>query len=132
VLSVSPDRQDHAAVRRLLDAAVWQVATAESCQEALDYLTKQDVVVVLCEHSLPDGSWKRLLDQAAVLQNPPSIVVTSRLADTHMWAEVLNLGGYDVLAKPLEQTEVRHVLESICLERARAAAPVRVAGANGG
>jgi FixJ family two-component response regulator len=36
--------------------------------------------------------------------------VTSRLADEYLWAEVLNLGGYDVLAKPLDKQEVSRTL----------------------
>ena len=38
--------------------------------------------------------------------NPPRFVVSSRLADDHVWAEVLNLGGYDVLCTPFEAREV--------------------------
>jgi DNA-binding response OmpR family regulator len=40
---------------------------------------------------------------------PPLLVVTSRVADDRLWSEVLNLGGYDVLAKPLNTKEVFHV-----------------------
>jgi FixJ family two-component response regulator len=32
--------------------------------------------------------------------------VCSHLADEYLWAEVLNLGGCDVLAKPFEDHEV--------------------------
>jgi hypothetical protein len=35
------------------------------------------------------------------MQCPPLLVVTSRLADDRLWWEALNLGGYNVLAKPL-------------------------------
>jgi hypothetical protein len=39
-------------------------------------------------------------------------VVTSRTADDYLWAEVLNVGGYDVLAQPLERDEVERVVAS--------------------
>jgi hypothetical protein len=35
--------------------------------------------------------------------------VFSRLADEYLWAEVLQLGGYDVLLKPFEEEEVARV-----------------------
>ena len=38
------------------------------------------------------------------------MIVTSRLADDRLWAEVLNLGGYDVLAKPFDASEVARVV----------------------
>jgi hypothetical protein len=40
------------------------------------------------------------------------LVVASRLADERLWAEVLNLGGHDVLAMPFDAHEVRRVMES--------------------
>jgi FixJ family two-component response regulator len=38
--------------------------------------------------------------------------VTSRLADEYLWAEALNLGAYDVLAKPFDTSEVMRVVAS--------------------
>ena len=40
------------------------------------------------------------------LSNPPLLVVASRLADDRLWVEALNLGAYDVLAKPYVSREV--------------------------
>jgi FixJ family two-component response regulator len=45
------------------------------------------------------------------------LIVTSRLADEHLWAEALNLGAYDVLAKPFDQEEVIRVLSSAWLRK---------------
>jgi FixJ family two-component response regulator len=39
------------------------------------------------------------------------LVVASRNADDALWAEVLNLGGFDLLQKPLDAEGVRHVIE---------------------
>jgi DNA-binding response OmpR family regulator len=105
----------------------WQVATAGSCQEAVSFLRQSTTFVVFCEHSLPDGSWRLVLDQAANSPVPPLVVVTSRLADDHLWAEVLNLGGFDVLAKPFNEREVRHVMTSAVSHRAHPSARVRTA-----
>jgi DNA-binding NtrC family response regulator len=41
---------------------------------------------------------------------PPNLIVTSRLADDELWAEVLNLGGYDVLAQPFDPQEVYRIV----------------------
>jgi DNA-binding NtrC family response regulator len=40
------------------------------------------------------------------------------LADEHLWAEALNLGAYDVLAKPFDPTEVVRTLSQAWLHRA--------------
>jgi AmiR/NasT family two-component response regulator len=66
--------------------------------------------VVICETDLPDGSWKDMLAQFARMDCPPFLVVVSRFADERLWSEVLNLGAYNVLAKPLSTREVFHVI----------------------
>lgn len=38
------------------------------------------------------------------------MIVASRLADERLWAEVLNVGGYDLLVKPFEKDEVAWVV----------------------
>jgi DNA-binding response OmpR family regulator len=83
---------------------------------------------VFCECTLPDGTWKEILARTGSLAEPPPVVVTSRLADDYLWAEVLNLGGYDVLAKPLMAEEVRRVLASILVHRQHPIRRTRVAG----
>ena len=67
------------------------------------------VPVILCESKLPDRSWKDLLAAAAVIQSPPLLIVTSRLADEYLWAD-LNLGGYEVLAKAFNSDEFIQVI----------------------
>jgi DNA-binding NtrC family response regulator len=89
----------------LISQLPWRTRRVCGFREARALLNQDLVRVVVCEHALPDGDWRDLLDVAASRQCPPPIIVTSRLADERLWAEVLNLGGYDVLAKPLERDE---------------------------
>ena len=56
------------------------------------------------------------------MMDPPLLIVTSRFADERLWAEALNVGAYDVLAKPFERDEVNRVLTSAWVRRARATA----------
>jgi DNA-binding response OmpR family regulator len=103
----------------------WQTQRARSYREALPLIRQGLHRVVVSERDLPDGNWKDILELASARKEPPAVVVTSRLADDHLWAEVLNLGGYDVLAKPLDRTEVHRVINLACqhgvnrFERAR-------------
>jgi DNA-binding response OmpR family regulator len=110
-LLVSADQEDHRSLTGILQADQWQVRAARSYKEALRLLdSAQRPAVVACERELPDGTWKDLFQFMNSLQDPPPLVVLSRHADEFLWAEVLNLGGYDVLAKPFEENEVHRVL----------------------
>ena len=115
ILSVSEFQTDHTALRRIVDDTHWRLTTARSCGEALQKLGYIDALVIFCESSLPDGTWKDILESIASFEKPPSLVVTSRLADESLWSEVLNLGGYDVLSKPFIQEDVLRVLTSVWL-----------------
>ena len=70
------------------------------------------VAVVISESCLPAGqTWRDLLAALQATSNPPPLIVTDRLADDQLWAEVLNLGGYDLLAKPFDAREVLRTVQ---------------------
>lgn len=84
----------------------WQTDRVGNSLEAMIHVHCRLPRVIVCERDLPDGSWKDIVEVAASLPGRPPVIVTSRLADDYLWAEVLNLGGYDVLRKPLDRGEV--------------------------
>ena len=110
VLLVSPFDEDHRQLQAILRHSKWQQYGARTRAAALELLRQNPVPVVVCESDLPDGSWKELLTQLNGLPHAPMLVVTSRFADELLWSEALNLGAYNVLAKPLHSAEVFHVV----------------------
>ena len=117
ILSISPVAADHHALRRILNDQLWQVDTASSYREAIAYLCRDRVDVVICECHLQDGTWKDLLGHIAEMPDPPALVVTSGAVDAHFRSEVRALGGYDAMTKPLNADEVMRVLASDDLHR---------------
>ena len=79
-------------------------------QPALARLQAGGVGVVLCDSDLGGTAWKEVLEHTSHLPDPPPVIVTSRIADEYLWAEALNLGAYDVLAKPFDAAEVERTL----------------------
>ncbi len=110
VLCVSAQDSDHHSLGHLFSRTKWTLLEARSCAEALRLLRARPVPVVVCDCSLPDGGWKEVLEEAAAFPHPPVVIVTSRLADDRLWSEVMNLGGYDVLEKPFNQSELVRVV----------------------
>jgi DNA-binding response OmpR family regulator len=78
--------------------------------EAARSLVAEEHAVVICERELADGNWYDLLECALKLDRPPLLLVMSKQADERLWSEVLNLGGYDVLLKPFDRSEVTRVV----------------------
>lgn len=109
LLAISPNQEDRQSLESILDSGSWTVEGARSLREATAML-HHGPNLILCEKELPDGNWKDVFREARDLDNPPPLVVVSRQADERLWAEVLNVGGYDVLLKPFERSEVCRVM----------------------
>jgi|SRR6266542_4030467 len=119
VLVLSPFQQDYEFLRATFDRAHWDIRPATNCREALEAIRSRQPQIVICEHELPDGSWKTILEDTRGV-GEPQVIVTSRLADDNLWTEVLTLGGYDVLMKPFVQAELKCVL---CMAARSSAVP---------
>jgi len=110
VLAVSSENGDHKSLRAIFSHTRWQLFEAHDCQEALNFLQQQPAGVVICESSLPDGTWRTVLDAVPELPGRPLLIVSSWNPDAVLWAEVLNIGAYDVLSKPFDSSEVTRVV----------------------
>ena len=114
VVSIEPKCQDLQGLVQILAGSDWLLCpgTRWSLQNAADLrsaapvLRGQTVPIVVCGAA----TWKDMLAHLGQYAEPPVLIVSSRLADEHLWAEALNLGAYDVLAKPYHAPEVRRVL----------------------
>jgi len=106
VLSVSPLQEDSFTMQSIFNHSNWVLYHAEPLASALAILRKHEIGVVLCERDLRPGTWIDLLEGLSFLPDAPPLIVTSRHADDQLWAEALNLGAYDVLAKPFNQREL--------------------------
>ncbi len=109
MLAVSPHQDDRVALRHILDHSNWRMREARSCREAVRLLEEDPVPVVVCSLEMADGSWRTLLDRAGRLPNPPVLIVFTHDPNERLWAEVLNLGGYDLLTTPFVPQEVFRV-----------------------
>jgi len=106
VLSVSPIAEDYFSLKAALKHPKWELCSAASLKSALTVIRRSEVGVVICERDLSPGTWIDMLEALGLLRDAPPLIVTSRLADERLWAEALNLGAYDVLAKPFENREL--------------------------
>ncbi len=120
VLAVLSGVGDQALLRSILDRSDWNLRLVPTFREAQAALHEARPGIVISDCCLPEGrSWRDLLDEIATLPQPPPLIVASRLAENHLWAEVLNLGGYDLLVLPFEATEVLHAVRSAWLSSSR-------------
>jgi DNA-binding NtrC family response regulator len=111
VLLISPDAEDAVFMREIASSLGCRLESASDWHEAELALQRDVFRVVIAERDLHDGNWRDVLSCLERYSYNPLLVVVSRLADERLWAEVLNLGGFDVLAKPFAQEEANRVID---------------------
>jgi DNA-binding NtrC family response regulator len=114
VLFISPRKGDAETVSRMLESAFVSCEHVSSCREARSRLAGNAYGAILTEAYLPDGDWKDVFGLALDLPARPAVVVTHGAADDRFWAEVLDLGCYDMLAQPFDTPEVERILSLAC------------------
>jgi DNA-binding NtrC family response regulator len=109
ILSVSPDEEDRASLERIFKSG-WSVVASATVASALSVLREIPIPIVICDCDVSSGTWGEMLDHISVLPNSPLLIVSSRRADERLWAEALNLGAWDVLAKPFAADETIRIV----------------------
>jgi DNA-binding response OmpR family regulator len=115
VVFVSNSADSRASLSRIFKESPWKLHVVATAGEGLSLLRRRhyDIPVMMCEQTSPNGDWRRLLWELGKLPVAPSVIVVSRLAEERLWAEVLNLGAYDLLlGDPFEPAEVLRVTEN--------------------
>jgi DNA-binding NtrC family response regulator len=81
--------------------------------EELGYLVRNGEVyeVALLPVVLPKGiDWWTIWGELAHLTRRPAILVYAQSANFHLWAEVLDAGGYDVVEEPFTRETLREAV----------------------
>jgi DNA-binding response OmpR family regulator len=112
-IALLPSQEDRRCLKKIFRHAKWRLDVSECLHGARVLLSASHIGVVVTDCHLPDGGWKEVLHEVERRPTePPPVIVVSRLADERLWAEVLNLRGYDVLATPFRAEEVRWSIRS--------------------
>ena len=112
LLVVGSTEEDFPCLRNICTDAGWKLHEARSIEQARTQMYQNTIAVVLWQYEMVDGDWTELLDGVSGPVASPYVIVWSRHADARVWAEVLNLGGYDVLAAPFQGSEVAQAVDS--------------------
>ena len=116
---VSKSEADCRTLRQVAGALSQSVVSCADVQQARMAIRLHAPNIVLCEAQVRgSGNWQELLEEAQTAES--LLLVVSRQADERLWAEVLNLGGFDVLALPFQSDELKRVLSSALRHSPRA------------
>ncbi len=109
VLLASPNSADHRFFQSLFDHSNWKLFHCYTLDETINLLRETLIPVVVADEGQRD-SWKKILDTTERLRPSPRLIVIPHCVDRQLWAEVLNLGGFDLLPRPWDGGELSRLL----------------------
>ncbi|MCC7175355.1 MAG: hypothetical protein IT159_09175 [Bryobacterales bacterium] len=104
VLSVGDNATLHVYLSDLFQRLRWVVGYDMSFGEALHSIRHTPTAVIVCEEHLPDGSWRSWVNKLRSVPDAPELIVVGD--DRSLRSEVLELGGFDTLMRPLREADV--------------------------
>src|SRR5258708_10619901 len=103
VLAITTDDRDKRALSACSVRGHWDLVMTGACEEALEIVKKGGAAVILYDRDLPGLDWRDALRLLADATPACPVILTSPVNDGYLWGEVIRRGGYDVLAKPLQE-----------------------------
>jgi DNA-binding NtrC family response regulator len=90
------------------------VCFADSRAEAFAILGATPISLVIVDGDAQAFSWREFLKQGPLAgkSSRPLVIVLSRFADDRMHAEIVNLGAYDLLPRPLMTDDLVWAVQS--------------------
>ena len=96
-----------------LEEAGMEVSFARNCREALRKLNEGlHYDLVLVDSRISGGSWREILQFVRDTRTPYEVIICSRFGDEQLWAEMIEMGAFDLIPEPYDRLEVLRILQA--------------------
>ncbi|MDP2932241.1 MAG: response regulator [Chloroflexota bacterium] len=99
-----------------LEDAGYQVATAETGEEALEMVAKQEFGVVVLDVRLPGKTGITILKELKTVKPGLKSIVITAYPSTELAVEALKLGAVDYLVKPVAPDDLEKLIRETLLK----------------
>ena len=103
-------------IRDWLKDAGYQVATAETGEEALEIIKKQDFSVIVMDIRLPGQTGITVLKQVKALKPEIKSIIITAYPSTELSDEARQLGAIDYLIKPIAPDDLERLIRETLLK----------------
>jgi len=124
ILIIDDDRDMCLLLKRFLTRHGYEVAEAYSGKKALEYLESNEPALVMCDFRLEDMEGNVLLGKIKERYPAMPVIIITGYSDIKIAVEVMKMGAYDYITKPLFPDEIlvtiKKALDSPAEEKAPA------------
>ena len=103
-------------IRDWLKDAGYQVATAETGEEALEMIEKQDFSAMVLDVRLPGKTGIKVLKQVKALKPQIKSIVITAYPSVELAVEAMKLGAVDYLIKPVAPDDLERLIRETLLK----------------
>ena len=107
---IGPEDKSFADLYHIFAALAWMLVRADCWQDALHLPVAEGATHFLYRHVPNDSCWIEALTTINMMASLPAFILTSRVGDERLWADVINRGGYDLLLEPFDAVEVQRIV----------------------
>ena len=132
ILVVDDDNDMCLLLTRFLTRNGYQVATANSGKAALEWLKKNTPTLVLCDFRLDDMTGVELIPKIKEMYPQAAVIIITGYSDVKDAVEVMKLGAYDYVTKPLFPDEILLTIKKALAEDPKESVVSKPSGATGG
>jgi DNA-binding NtrC family response regulator len=111
VLVVDDETSERDGLARLVGQWGYEVETARSGEEALEFVETQHPAVVLTDLVLPEMDGLTLLQKLRETGRPPAVLLITGHGTVESAVEAMRHGAFDYLTKPVDATRLQVLLE---------------------
>ena len=105
VIALTSDEEISHLLSQFAVRGQWDLLFTSKGDEALALLKAGQPTVLLCDREVAGLDWRTFVEQVAKSRTECAILLISGPSDECLWDEVIQRGGYDVLAKPLQEDQ---------------------------
>ena len=116
VLIVDDEPIVRESIRDWLKEAGYQVATAESGEEALEMMKKKDFGVVVLDMRLPGKTGISILKEIKTLKLETKSIIITAYPSAELAAEAKKLGAVDYLIKPIVPDDLERLIRETLIK----------------
>jgi FixJ family two-component response regulator len=94
----------------ILQGTPWELTDASHVEDPLASLKAAAVPILLFDRDTAGASWQVTMQRLVKSRRGACVVLLSNVSDQYLWEEVVQNGGFDLLARPFRREQVLSTL----------------------
>ncbi len=113
ILIVDDEENTRIGLTKLLAQEGFEVESAANGNEALDYLDREKVNLVISDINMPEMNGLVFLRELSRKFPSTSVIMITAYGGVESYLEAMSLGAYEYLHKPVKLDELRSIMKKI-------------------